>query len=118
MPYLDTVGKWTIGVGRNLTDNGISKQEAMLMLDDDITIACEALDKSLPWWRSMSDARQSALVDMCFNMGINRLLGFAKSLEAMKSGKYADAAAEMLDSAWASQVGVRAKTLATMMEAG
>ena len=35
-PYTDTVGKITIGIGRNLTDVGISKEEAYALCDTDI----------------------------------------------------------------------------------
>lgn len=35
-PYRDTVGKLTIGAGRNLNDLGISEREAMFLLDNDI----------------------------------------------------------------------------------
>ena len=37
-PYRDSVGKLTIGVGRNLDDVGISNDEAMVLLDHDIEI--------------------------------------------------------------------------------
>ena len=35
-PYRDTVGKLTVGYGRNLEDVGISRDEADFMLDNDI----------------------------------------------------------------------------------
>src|SRR5438128_3140278 len=75
-PYLDIKGKLTIGVGRNLSDVGISQGEALTLLDNDIDAASDALDSHLPWWRQMDDIRQEVLLSMCFNMGINRLLGF------------------------------------------
>lgn len=117
-PYQDTVGKWTIGVGRNLDDVGISKPEAMMLLGADIDAACAALDKSLPWWRGMSDARQQVLANMCFNLGIERLLGFKNTLAAMQAGRYDEAANGMLASKWALQVGQRARRLADMMKKG
>ena len=114
-PYKDTVGKFTIGVGRNLDDVGISEAEAMFMLEADIASVCSDLDRVFPWWREMSENRQLVIADMCFNLGINRLQGFKKALAAMKEGRYADAATEMLDSTWAKQVGRRSDTLAEMM---
>lgn len=117
-PYKDTVGKTTIGVGRNLDDVGISKQEAMMLLGADIDKAFADLDKFLPWWRDMSDARQQVIANMCFNMGIGKLQTFVNTLQAMKDGRYADAAAGMRNSLWAKQVGARAERLAQMMENG
>jgi lysozyme len=117
-PYKDTVGKWTIGVGRNLDDVGISKSEAMMLLGGDIDVACAQLDRALPWWRTMTDKRQQVLANMAFNMGINKLQGFVNTLRAMKEGRYDDAAAGMLNSLWAKQVGARAERLAKMMREG
>ena len=36
-PYQDTIGKLTIGYGRNLDDRGISKEEAEYLLRNDIS---------------------------------------------------------------------------------
>lgn len=117
-PYRDTVGKLTIGIGRNLDDVGISKAEAMAMLAADIDMAAAGLDRALPWWRDMSDSRQQVLCNMAFNMGLSSLLGFKNTLAAMKAGDYQAAAAGMRASKWAKQVGARAERLAKTMEQG
>jgi len=117
-PYRCTAGKLTIGVGRNLDDNGITQAEAFALLENDI-IAVEAdLDRTWPWWRQMTDPRQQVLADMCFNLGVNRLGGFVNTIAAMKRGDYEAAADGMLASLWASQVGRRAQRLAKMMREG
>jgi lysozyme len=41
--YRDTVGKLTIGYGRNLDDRGISEDEAGFMLDNDIDLVVAEL---------------------------------------------------------------------------
>lgn len=117
-PYKDSVGKTTIGVGRNLDDVGISRDEALQLLDNDIRAAVEALDKTFPWWRGMSDVRQHVIINMCFNLGISRLAGFQKALKAMEAGDYDTAAKEMQDSEWYSQVGARAIRLVSLMKNG
>lgn len=121
-PYKDTVGKTTIGVGRNLDDVGLSKSEAMMLLGADIERVESDLDRCLPWWRGMSEARKQALANMCFNMGLGDskrgLLSFRNTLTAMQSGDYKKAAQGMRDSSWAKQVGQRAERLAKMMEEG
>jgi lysozyme len=116
--YIDTVGKVTGGVGRNLTDRGFSDDEIDLMLKNDIAIVVRELDINLPWWRLMSEARQNVLANMCFNLGIKRLLAFKNTLAAMLVGRYDDAADGMLASLWANQVGDRARRLALVMRTG
>jgi lysozyme len=117
-PYTDTVGKLTIGVGRNLTDVGISDDECTALLQNDVARTVAALDKSLPWWRKLDPVRQRVLVNMAFNLGMVGLLTFKNTLAAVQSGSYAAAAAGMLASKWATQVGDRAKRLAEMMRTG
>lgn len=117
-PYRCTAGKLSIGIGRNLDDNGITRGEAMFMLDQDIIKVERELDRELPWWRKMSEIRQQAIANLCFNVGITRLKGFRKMLAFAQAGKYNEAANEMLDSKWAKQVGLRANRLAHMMRNG
>jgi len=117
-PYKDTVGKTTIGVGRNLDDEGISDDEAMTLLRNDITEHLAALDQQLPWWRGMDEVRQRVIANMAFNMGIETLLTFKNTLAAMERGDYDAAANGMSASAWARQVGVRATRLVEMMRDG
>lgn len=104
-PYRDTVGKMTIGVGRNLDDVGVTNEEVDYLLENDIGRAMADLDRNLPWWRGLSEARQRALVNMAFNMGVPRLLKFRDLLAALQAGDYERAASEAFDSRWARQVG-------------
>lgn len=117
-PYRCTAGKLTIGIGRNLDDNGITRGEAMFMLDNDVAKCEIEMFREFPWAKGMSDRRQQALCNMLYNMGITRLKGFRKMLAFMKEGKYNEAADEMLNSKWAKQVGIRANRLAIMMRNG
>lgn len=116
--YKDTVGKLTVGVGRNISDRTFSDDEIDLMLSNDIAIVEKELDRKLPWWRQMNDARQNVLANMAFNMGVPTLESFVNTLKAMQEARYADAAAGMLKSRWAAQVGNRAVRLATVMRTG
>lgn len=117
-PYKDSVGKITIGYGRNLDDNPLTIQEAEYLLVSDIDRASAQLDARLPWWRTLDDVRQSVVLNMCFNMGILRLLGFRRTLTSIQNGDFETAAREMLDSRWAQQVGHRAQRLAQEMKTG
>lgn len=117
-PYRDPVGELTIGWGRNLADRGISQDEAAVLLDHDIQRAMSDVLRNFRWASNMDAARQSVLVEMAFNMGITRLLGFVHTLKACEEGRYQDAAIEMMDSKWATQVGARATRLADRMHSG
>ena len=119
--YQDGEGYWTIGVGRLIDKDkggGITKEEAMFLLDNDIKNVEKDLDANIPWWRTMNETRQLVIADMCFNLGITKLLDFKNTLSAMRDGRYGDASTHMLDSKWAKQVGRRAQHLAGMMRDG
>jgi len=117
-PYKDTVGKLTIGVGRNLDDRGISRDEAMTMLANDIETARLGLIHTYPWFNSLDEVRQSVLVDMTFNMGIGGVSKFILTMEYIKKGEYEKASQEMLRSTWSKQVGSRSIELSEMVRTG
>lgn len=117
-PYKDTVGKWTVGVGRNLTDNGISREECNLMLHNDIDAVEKALNRAAPFWRNLSEGRARALANMCFNLGLPRLLQFRVMLQALEWERWDEAADAALDSRWAIQVGERAERIAELIRKG
>lgn len=114
-PYTDTVGKLTIGVGRNLTDRGLSDDEVSYLLNNDIKLCEDELDVCMHRWRDLSENRRNVLIDMMFNLGRGRLLGFRKTIAAIESEDFRRAAHEMLSSKWAEQVGRRAVILSRMM---
>ena len=117
-PYRCTAGKLTIGVGRNLDDRGISPDEAMYMLANDIKDARRELSAAFLWFDKLDEVRQAVLIDMCVNLGLSRLQGFRNTLALIGVGKYEAAAQEMLNSKWAEQVGRRAQRLSRMMATG
>jgi lysozyme len=116
-PYRCPAGKLTIGVGRNLEDKGLSKQEALFLLRRDIAEVTNELRK-YPWFETLDMVRQKVLIDMAFNLGINGLLSFKKMLSYLKAGDYEKAADEMVNSRWYGQVGDRSKRLVKMMRTG
>lgn len=115
--YKDIVDKWTVGYGRNIQDRGISTDEAELMFQNDKKLCIKQLNQ-YSWYLVAPQHTQFALINMCFNMGINRLLGFKKMVRALIEKNYTQAAIEALDSKWAQQVGQRAKDVALMMRQG
>jgi len=117
-PYRCPAGYLTIGVGRNLEARGISREEAMVLLENDIAEAEAAARGFFPAFDRLEEPRQAVLVDMAFNLGAVRLGGFRRFRAALERGDFEQAAREMLDSKWAEQVGPRARRLAEMMRRG
>jgi lysozyme len=118
--YKDTTGNWTIGVGRNISRGGmgLSDEEIVYLLKNDLKRIDKELDKAFPFYSKLDPVRQDALMNLCFNVGINRLKKFQFAIRALELGDYAESAAEFLDSIWADQVGQRAKDVAHMIETG
>lgn len=126
-PYNDSRGYLTVGVGHLITrplpfPDGwtypLTDEQVDSLLESDLAAVYAGLNAALPWWTDLNDVRQRVICNMCFNLGITKLLGFKNTLAAMRQGRYADAAAGMLNSAWATQVGQRAVRLANMMTKG
>lgn len=113
-PYRDSVGKLTIGYGRNLDDKGITQSEAHYLREDDIIDVQIELDNRLRWWRDLPEPAQRGLANMLFNLGLPRLLKFEKMLDALERGDMESASREALDSDWHKQVGERAKRIAEL----
>ncbi len=117
-PYHDTVGVLTIGYGRNLEEITITGEQAEIWLKEDIEAATRDLERAFPIVLELSEVRQRVLINMTFNMGINRLKGFKKMWRALEQKYYFAAAKEMANSKWHSQVGKRAEELENMMIVG
>lgn len=117
-PYRDSVGKVSIGIGRNLDDVGITEDEARFLLANDISAAGAGMRTALPWTAKLDEVRFAAMLNMCFNLGLTKLLTFKHFLESMQEGDWKMAALNMLHSVWAGQVGARAQRLAMQIETG
>lgn len=116
-PYKDTAGKTTIGIGRNLEDVGISKEEALLLLENDLK-KIDRITENIFWFHKLSENRQNVIISMIFNMGYSRFSQFKKMIFAIQNEDFTGAAEEMLDSSWSKQVGQRSRDLADMMIKG
>jgi len=116
--YKCTSDKWTIGVGRNLEDVGISDDEIDYLLENDIERTEELLDEYMEWWRDLDSVRQEAMVNFVFNVGIGTAQKFKKAIAALQEQDYDTAADEMMDSNWSKQVGQRAEEVTEMIRTG
>ena len=137
--YKDSLGIDTIGIGRNLQDRGISKEEldeldipsikhvyeygiteadAIFLAENDVQIVEDELLRAHPCVDRLDAVRQLILIDMAFNMGVPRLSKFKKMWAAIHENNFQEAAKEMLDSRWSRQVKSRSTKLAHAMHHG
>lgn len=122
--YIDTAKIPTVGVGHNCLASPLpsdwvcplSDAQVDQLLTQDIQATFAQLDAKLPWWRGLDEVRQRVVANLAYNLGVGGLLTFHNTLLAMQRGSYAVAAAGMLASQWAKQVGARAQRLASAME--
>ncbi len=115
--YQDSEGIWTVGYGRNLQELVISEEQGQEWLIEDIKEARKGALR-FPEFRLLNNVRKDVFVEMVFNMGPSRVAGFRNMLAAIRDKDWQEAAAQMLDSKWARQVGRRAYRLANLMERG
>lgn len=119
--YKDHLGYSTIGIGRLIDarkGGGITKDEAYYLLGNDIKKVEAQLNARLPWWTKLNDNRQRAIANMCFQLGIDGLLGFANSLKLIEQGKWEDAAKALKLSKWYTQTPTRAGRVIEMIRVG
>jgi len=135
-PYEDTRGLWSVGIGTCLETNPLTAEQWRWLLSRgelSVTIseagaeylmgaALETVERacatSFRFWTALNDARQNVIIEMGYNLGMSRLLGFHEMLDALAAADYVDAAHQMLDSLWAHQVASRAERLAQQMRTG
>lgn len=124
-PYQCTAGKTTIGIGRNLDDVGITEDEAMLMLHNDMVNTVREIVGVYPAFGDDLPARQVALIDFVFNLGITRARKFKKFWAALNCGDFQAASKELLTnsagdapSKYAQDVGQRAWRVANQIRTG
>jgi lysozyme len=127
-PYKDTMGHWTIGYGTNieavhqlysvlddLKEHGITIPIAILWLRNDIHKASVDIRWTRQWTNQLERGQKIGLIDMCYNLGINKLLDFQKFLDALKIGDIEVAQKELANSLWAKQVGKRAERISALI---
>lgn len=113
-PYQDSLGIWTVGVGRNL-NIGLSHDEIEYLFENDVNHAIQAARALVPMFSDLDHTRQEVLVNMAFNLGAVGLARFRKFLDAIDRLDFKAAAGEMEASRWFEQVGSRGPELRNRM---
>lgn len=100
-------------IGKKWSGLSMSEEQAEEILKLDLRERRTELIQRLPFTISLPSVAQEILLDMCYNLGLGRLLKFKRFLAALQKNDYLNAASEMLDSRWAKQVKRRAYQQAT-----
>jgi len=114
-----TAGKFSIGYSRNIEDNGISKDEAELMLKNDLETARTTLYNifGFEFFLLLPDNCKTVLIDMMYTLGAAKFRTFTRLIQAVKNKDFYEAATEIFDSKYARKdVPERAKRNAKLME--
>lgn len=118
--YKDSLGYWTIGVGRLIDERkggGLSEDEIDYLLHNNIAHALHAIQDT-PWFKACdTDARRRAMVSMYFQLE-NHIFGFKNSLAAIARQDWKTAGRYLRNSLWAKQTPNRAAKIIAMLESG
>ena len=87
-PYLCPSKRLTIGYGRNIQDVGISKNEAEVLLNNDLLEIKLKLEDKIKLFYKLDDVRQNVLIEMAYNMGVSNLLNFKKTIGYLESAVF------------------------------
>lgn len=117
-PYKDSRGFLTIGYGWCLDREPMTMDEAEYVLNSKVSRKMIELAQAIPWITDLDEPRQGVLYNMAYQMGVAGVLAFRQTLAMVRAGQYQEAAAEMLNSAWARQTPERAQRLSNQMKDG
>jgi lysozyme len=125
-PYFDSLGVATIGYGTTKIDgmpvrpstDSISREQAAILCRADIYEALIGAETIIPNFYALDAVRRAVLVNMVYNLGLTRFMGFKRLIAAVTEDKYLEAGREMVDSAWFNQVGLRSRRLRKEMVSG
>lgn len=126
--YTCTAGHRTIGIGHNLdvkpAFNGqripdvISDQMCDLLFDRDLADMTTQLNFTWLPNTKLDQTRRDAVLNMCFQLGVNGVMRFKFMLNALERADWVAAKAHALDSNWAKQTPERANRVANQILTG
>ncbi|HEY0992258.1 MAG TPA: peptidoglycan-binding protein [Kofleriaceae bacterium] len=123
--YLDSRGFPTAGIGHLLTGGHfhvgqkISREQITAWFKQDVAKAIAGAKRDIGGaFDRLDEARKIVVIDMVFNLGAGGFGQFHATIQAIRTGHFAQAADHMLQSLWARQVGHRATEDAAIMRSG
>lgn len=125
LPYEDSKGNLTIGVGHNLEEHGITQEISQLLLSQDLALTVRDIKVKFKWIEELNEPRQAAIINLVFNMGLPTFLEFEKTIRLIKDKRFKEAGDELLrgsgeggKSRYYVDVGARAEVVAEMLRTG
>lgn len=126
--YPDSRGFTTIGTGHNLSaqpnfrgqkiPRTITKEYNDALLLSDIEETERELEHEWPPVCRLDPVRRDTCIAMAFQLGVDTFMEFKHMRDALTSGRWADATAHALNSAWARETPARAKRVASQFQSG
>ena len=115
--YRCTEGVLTVGIGRVVEQGGpgLSLEESLMLLENDIDRVEERLLEAYPWYAGLSENHQTVMISMAFQLGMGGLAGFKKALASLEAGSWQEAHDHFLDSRWARQTPARAEEVCSLI---
>ena len=107
--YQDSKGYWTIGIGHMVDKRlggQLSEDECQYILANDLVTVRKQLSP-YAWFTIQDEVRSGVIIELCFNIGIGKLLDFQNMIYALRTLDYKNAAAELINSSWAKEVGLK-----------
>ena len=121
-PYLDSLGKATIGYGHLITDedefeNGkeYSKDELLKLFEKDFAKAEMGADQLVGHIQELHIEAKNVITEMVFQLGTQGVRNFKNMIAALEARDYQRASMEMLDSRWHAQTTNRCESLSKIM---
>ena len=118
VPGYTLIGHPTAAYGFALDVAPLTQQEALPILNSRAAAVVNNLTAAIPWISTLSEPRQRALGNMAYNLGVAGLETFTTFLGMVQAGDFDGAAADLLQTKWAGEVGARAKQVATLIREG
>ncbi len=119
--YQDNLGYWTIGIGILIDKRkggGLLPEEVNFIFHNRFTNMKERLYKRFPWVGTLDEARQGALINMAFQLGVEGLAEFRNSLQLIQNRQWELAALHLKLSLWRKQTPNRAMRVIEQIRTG
>jgi len=124
--YLDHLGLPTCGIGHLIQSTDpehglevgtkVDEERVNELFDQDVEVTTNECRLLYNNFDDLPEEVQRIIANMMFNMGRPRLSRFHKMKQAVDSGNWSEAAAQMKDSRWYNQVTNRAQRLVDRMQ--
>ena len=121
-PYLDSLGKATIGYGHLITEEDnfeegkeYSKDELLQLFEKDFAKAELGCEQLVGHIQELHIEAKNVVTEMVFQLGTQGVRNFKNMISALEARDYPRASSEMLDSRWNAQTPNRCQSLAKIM---